>query len=841
MIFRTTLDQLQRERGMLEAGHDRFMQRQAALKDLNLDKAHGTILQNAIGRVTDNLRERIKEARTPSKGRPFAWVADLSALDPELLAYLGLVCCMEGVGRRSTRTKVLRHIGTRVEMEHFAVSLYAHDKGLAKRITDAAISRVSDSYKRNAMVRSEAAAAGFVQTKWTEERQIQAATPILSAVLEASEVFEIYNIIDKKSATSDKKAKKTFFYIGLLDDASEEIAEINKDISWSEPLFTPMLTRPHDWTSQNSGCYLDPSLAMLTPLVRNPSKKQRGMIEAALRSGRMQPALDALNAIQRTGYCINLYVHAAVRWAYDNNLQAGSTFPLREKIPYHKYPENFEELPVQEKASHAIRAHEVRTLNRAIDSDRSLMATDLKQIEELADEEVFYIPHSFDFRGRVYPVCMLNTHRSSHIKAMFLFANKLPLGERGAYWLAIQVASTGDFNKLSKASFSDRVQWVMDNAERLALIGNDFEATYDDGHPICWSKADKPFEFLAACREFYGFWTEGTEYKSGLAINLDGSASGIQHFAAATRTSRDAALVNLTPADKPQDIYQVVANLTIDKISKQQGIEADEWKRFGVGRKTVKRNVMTYCYSSSLYGFTDQLMIDFMEPLKRDVTKKLLPEHPFSNPLNAARLLARTNMESIREVVVGARDGMAFFQELARCMGARNSTVSFFTPVGFPVDNSYFKKRKTELKIYLYDKKVQSNSRTKLVLRKNNYDAVDTRSCASAIAPNVIHSLDASHLCETVLACLTNRKQVKDFILIHDSFGTHAANTDILFAKVRETFVAQYSNNCIYNNIKQQLIDHYQLTDDEIAALPAVPEKGDLELEDIISSDYCFA
>jgi DNA-directed RNA polymerase len=199
-------------------------------------------------------------------------------------------------------------------------------------------------------------------------------------------------------------------------------------------------------------------------------------------------------------------------------------------------------------------------------------------------------------------------------------------------------------------------------------------------------------------------------------------------------------------------------------------------------------------------------------------------------------------MESIREVVDGAREGMAFFQQLARCMGARNDTVSYFTPIGFPVDNSYFKKLKTELKIYLYDKKAESEAkRTKMVLRKDNFKAVDTKSCASAVAPNIIHSLDASHLCETVLACLTDRNQVTDFILIHDSFGTHAANTDTLFKLVRQTFVNQYAERCIYTDIKQQLIDHYKLNDEEIAELPDVPAKGDLKLEDVISSDYCFA
>lgn len=837
MEKRTTLDQLQREKGMFEAGHDRFMQRQAKLKDLNIDKAHSTILQAAIGNVSKNLEARIEEAKErTAAGRPYDWVADLSVIEPELLAYLGLVCCMEGHSLHATQTKVLSHMGMRIEMEHFAKKLFEYDAKLAKKITAEATSKgINNVYKRRLLLSGLAKEGGFTPEEWPEERQMKAANPILSSVLEASGVFETYDVIGKK--------KKTVVYIGITEEASEQVAELNQNLSWTEPMFTPMVTAPRDWCAQDSGCYLDPSIALLTPLVRGASRKQTKMINGALRSGRMQPALDALNAIQRTAYCMNEYTHAAVLWAYENNLQAGSTFPLREKVPYHKYPENFDDLDASDKKMHAKEAFDIRTLNRQIDCNRSLMHSDMQQIQPLAAEERFYLPHSFDFRGRVYPVCNLNTHRASHIKSLFLFADKKRIGERGAYWIAVQVANTGDFNKISKQSFASRVEWVMDNAERLAKIGNDFEATFDDGHDICWSEADKPFEFLAACREFFKFWVNGIDYESGLAINLDGSASGIQHFAAASLTTRDAALVNLTPTQEPQDIYQVVADLTASKLVNDNSNPAEEWRSYGINRKVVKRNVMTYCYSSSQYGFTDQLMSDFMKPLKDAVTKKKLAKHPFTDPHLAARLLAKVNMESIREVVDGARDGMAFYQGLARAFGNRNQTVSYFTPVGFPVDNSYYRPSKKRLRLYMYDKDAPAGEmvRKSIVLNKKGRK-VDTRSCASAIAPNIIHSLDAAHLCQTVLECLVNKgTQVRDFMLIHDSFGTHAANTDVMFAIVRKTFIAQYKDKCIYSDIKQQLIDYYKLTEEEAAALPDIPAKGDLSLDAIIDADYCFA
>lgn len=828
----TTLDQLQRERAMLEDGHDRFMQRQAKLKDLSIDKAHSKILVDAIPSVTQNIIERLTEAEEKGKqaGRPYNWLKDLKPLNPELLAYLGLVSCMEGLGLRATRTRTLKNIGGRIEMEHFGSKLYDHDRDFAKRVTDVALRASGSGHRRKQILRGIAAAEGFTPERWKEERLVQAAAPILSAVLEASGIFEIYEVIKKG---------KTYYYLGMTDQASIDIADVNADISWSEPMFTPMVTRPRDWVDLDSGVYLDPALASLTPLVRKTSGKQRGMIRSAIRTGRMQPAIAALNTIQRTSYVINDYTMAAVEWCWEMNIQPGSTFPARQRMPHHKYPDDYEELNDELKHFHRKKAHEVRMHNRDIDSGISLMHSDLKTAKDLQQHECFYLPHSFDFRGRVYPIPHFNQHRNDHVKSLFLFSERKRIGERGAYWIAVQVATTGDFDRMSKASFAERVEWVMDNAERLALIGNDFEATYDDGNAICWSKADKPFQFLAACRDFFGFWQQGIDYCSGLGIALDGSNSGIQHFAAQSKTETDGALVNLIPAERPQDIYQAVADKVTSSLEKDTSNEiASEWLRFGITRKHVKRNVMTYCYSSGHYGFTEQLMTDLMKPLHTEVLSGLRDKHPFDDPHKAAMLLSSENMNAIRIIIKGAADGMRFYQKIANILAKRGETMSWFTPIGFPVDNCYYKTSPHRVRLYLYDKDAPSKLERKSMVLMRPTNRIDSRGCTNAISPNMIHSMDSTHLLMTVLACAS--KNVRNFNLVHDSFSTHPSDTDTLFKTVREEFVSLYSE-CMYTNILNQIKSHFQLTEEELAQLPAVPEKGTLDLSDILESDYCFA
>lgn len=839
-VIASALQQLQREKAMLTDGHDRYMERQANLKDLSIDKVHSRLLLNAIPAVAADIEQELKTAQD-AHNRPFNWVKDIEGIDSELLAYAGLVCCMEAVGQQATRTKALNHIGGRIEMEHFAKGLYEFDKGLAERITNLVNLRNSGNQQRKTAIRHMAGVEGYKPQKWTQERCKQAATPVFNAVMRASGIFEEW---------TQTKGVKTIQRMGLTEEASEDIAKVNLQLSWNSPVFTPMITEPQPWVDVDNGCYLDPSLGHMTPLVRRASPKQMRMIRSAIRSGRMQPALDAINIIQNVPWRINEYVLSAVEWAWEEGLQPDKSFPMRNHLPVPPMPDNYEELSDKQKKAARAKSAAVRFLNRRCDGDRSNMASDLQQARDLRNYDQFWQPYSFDFRGRIYPIANFNSQRGDHIKSLFTLANAKPLGKTGPYWLAIHVANTGDFDKVSKKSFEARVQWVMDNIDRLVEIGHDFEGTYaGDEDKLYWSDADKPFAFLAACRELRGFWINGEDYVCGLPCNLDGSNSGVQHFSAASRTYEDAKLVCLVPMDEPQDIYRAVADYTNKLLVERLGQEKDadtrqaieEWLEHGIGRKECKRNTMCYGYSSEVYGFTDQIMEDFMAPLRNKVTAGEIKKHPFTKPHLAARILAETNWKSITTVIVGASKGMAFFQNMAEICGKLNETVSWFTPVGFPVDNSYYKTKAKRLRLYLYDKEAKMNRRSSVTLNVDDYKTVNTRKCASAISPNVIHSMDSSHLMSTVLKGA--ERGITDWMLIHDSFGTVPADTQKLFDVVREAFVEQYQDRCIYTELAQQTVEQLRYKGHEVedGLFGSVPDKGDLDIQAIKESLYCFA
>jgi DNA-directed RNA polymerase len=238
----------------------------------------------------------------------------------------------------------------------------------------------------------------------------------------------------------------------------------------------------------------------------------------------------------------------------------------------------------------------------------------------LADHERFWTAINMDWRGRVYGVPIFNLQREDCVRALFLFADGEPIGEEGLYWLKVHLANCGDDNKISKQPFDERVAWVDGNLSQIVAVAS------DPLSELWWTNADKPFMFLAACLELVDAVEEGPTYITRLPVFFDGSCNGLQHLCAMTRAS-EGTLVNLTPQSRPQDIYQTVA----DRVKQQREIDLPnegkhqlarmclDWvwdeRELARPRKTLKRNVMTYAYSSTKRGMADQLNEDIMKPL----------------------------------------------------------------------------------------------------------------------------------------------------------------------------------------------------------------------------------
>ena len=75
---------------------------------------------------------------------------------------------------------------------------------------------------------------------------------------------------------------------------------------------------------------------------------------------------------------------------------------------------------------------------------------------------------------------------------------------------------------------------------------------------------------------------------------------------------------------------------------------------------------------------------------------------------------------------------------------------------------------------------------------------------------------------------------LRHFAMVHDSFGVHAGDVDLLNRTLREEFVAMHSEPIMANFFKELLLATG-------VALPSLPPPGTLDIRQVLESPYFFA
>ena len=860
--------QVKLERLMIDNGEQRFTKRSNALKSTSLKNEPHKLITKALPAVAAELTKvfEAEEAKFNcggTKGRVFDFYKDVVGVDIDTLAYIGLNMCFDSILKFASQTTTMTSIGRRVELENWALGLKDYDPHMAKRI-EAKVTKdhTSQRYRIKA-ARIIANKGGYKPEKWDAPRCTKVGSCILNAVLKASDLFMVFDadpnpvsVVKSKGEVvrnKDGKAqvkRKTKWCIGLTDEAREELKTLEIDASWAEPMYGPMIVPPKPWTSFDTGCYYDPALAGSVSLVRGACKEQKDAIDRHFVNYVEPGYVKALNAIQATPLKINKGVLDALSWV-QSEIKDGRAIPkgslddfpiiVDPQLPI--VPENLMEMDADiiEEIFAERKEHHLKL--READASRENLRVVIKTATEMNEYEQFYLPWNFCWRSRMYPVSTFNYHRDDHVKALFLMANGKKVTAENRGWVMVAVANTGAFDGIDKKCLEDRMQWVDDNHLMIMEVAKDYKGTFDH-----WSAADKPFQYLAACQAYADMIDQGDDWVAYLPVGMDATNSGTQIYSALSLDTEDGRKTNLIPMPDCQDVYSDVAKQTVSVLNqrrKEGCMTAGLWLDFGVGRKQVKTNTMTYGYSSVVAGFTDQLVTQIMIPMRRSVAK-----HNIANPgelmkhhfgtrrqqTTNARYLAEINYNSVQNVTKSVAVGMEFLQGMTDAVSSEGKSVRWQTPSGFPVVMSYTKWTKKKTKVYLWDRKVKALVRKQVTTREPNPYQIDKRKMRAAVAANYVHSLDASLMQSTVLLCLDN--DITDYFMIHDSFATTVQDTWTMYHCIRHSFVATFKDKCLYaefeKHIRQRLANPEQ-------KLPAIPKKGNLDLNGVLESEYCFS
>lgn len=846
-------------------GYDRYIKQQdSAVASLGGHASSEAVklIRGSIPLVSSQISDWIAENDHGGRGRRHVSLAILKRLDVDLLAFLALNSVFNGITKEHTIAAIQDIIGAQVEAELTCLDLEeAQGRKVAKRVKQQ-VAKNSSSRARKRIFSKLSKEHLPDQVSWPQDRKVRVAEPLLNAVLIAlPELFELVTI--------PKGVNNRAVIIRLTDAGVQLMGSLRESMGWMAPIHRPMVVPPRPWTAYDTGCYYEDRAARTVKLVRTFNKDHEQLIRTAISDGQMDYVLKAVNTIQSTAWQVNHDIFDLICWAFGEGitgvgLPANSLMPVPPKLD----KDLWDTMSQQERKGHRITLAGIHERNRGIVADQTVMLRDLETARELVGYHSFWLPHNLDFRGRVYPVPHFSHQRADPIKALFQFAEGKPLGEFGAGWLSIHLANCGDFDKVSKSAFDTRLQWVEDNELMICQIGKDPKSTVDR-----WKEADSPFMFVAACIDYYHWVQSGRSgsYVSKLAVALDGSNSGLQHYAAALRSKEEAAFVSLIPSDTPADLYQTIADQVVSamKIEASEGnLLASTCLAAGVGRKEVKRNVMTFAYSSEQFGFRQQLMDDLMRPLNEDVFMGRKETNPYAvfrkdkdgeptddldGGFSASGYIAAKVWQAVTKTVTKATEGMDFFKRVASVLAHERLPLIWTTPLGLPVVHRYSIWETKTLELALYDRSMPVTEakpkdrltedgtgvlrRVSMNLRTVPTDRIDKDKARSAVAPNVIHSMDGSHLMLTVLNA--SAEGLTDFTLIHDSFGTHAGATQRFFQIIRESFVEMYENYCPFDEVRAYALE--VLSEDGAEKLPPLPTKGDMDLNVVLDANYAFA
>lgn len=835
--------QLELEDEMVGCGIKRFeaMTSKLKTKGKESETAYGSILaKRLIEPIRNGIVAFIDDASSGRPGPKHSAVQFLMLLPAEVAAYLAVKNILDTISKKPTIQRVALSIANAIQDEVLMGRYKLADKTEHKVTMSRLRDSTSTRHKRT-VARLMAKRVG-VTSEWTETERLHLGKKLIEIVRETTGLVEL-----KRHTVG---SNDTPYFVEATEDTMNWIKKSSDALSFLAPAYMPTLVPPKPWTSPWSGGYWHPEHKRLT-IVKT---RNRNYLEE-LEGSNPVAVYSALNAMQETPWQVNKPVLEALRRAWKADMKIKG-IPAAEKLEPRPKPHDIETNEDARKewkrdAAMTYTAEGKRKAKR-IQLDRTLALAG-----KFRDEAAIYFPHTMDFRGRAYAVPMfLNPQGADVTKALLTFADGKPLGDGvAAGWLAIHGANTYGNDKVS---LEDRVEWAETNT---AAIVSSAEDPFGEAFPF-WTKADKPWQFLAFCYEWAGFQREGYGFVSCLPIAMDGSCNGLQHYSAALRDPVGGKAVNLVPSTMPADIYAEVAKVTLgyveafarpelsgsEKLSEvtslfakpmaswaEWGIDAQamasRWLAFGIDRKITKRSVMTLPYGSqqrSCRDFIEEAMREKLEDGKPNVFRESKDKDGL---FYAAFWLTPLVWHAIGEVVTAARTGMNWLKDCAKLAAAENLPIYWRTADGFQVMQAYPETASRRIKTHI------DGAITFLSLREQSTEKLDRREQQQGIAPNWVHSQDATAL--RMFVNLARENGLKHFALIHDSYGTVAADVEMMGACLRRAFVNLYSD---FDPLAEFRVDiHLLLSEKAESNLPPLPEKGTLDLSLVEEADFFFA
>lgn len=497
----------------------------------------------------------------------------------------------------------------------------------------------------------------------------------------------------------------------------------------------------------------------------------------------------------------------------------------------------------------------------------------------------------------------INIQGADYQKAVVEFSVGLPLdfdgdGEGGEFAIIKTICNhwgkdSGNGVKTDKLTRSACRKWLKSEEDWI------LDCVEDPLNNQKWMAADKPLQFLAAAME----WSEYLKYRethddykfvSRLCDPNDASCSGAQILSAMTKDEVGCFHTNLMNRDV-QDLYMAVAKKVTENLMNVW--ESDGLAQDWLGRQNILDAILRVCNGESDEVLGDESVrliqelsetgkscedifdevykkLSDVERLRysliiRDLVKKPVMVKFYSGTRygniehcsafivkkgwedffrcdgtgKAASYMGNLIYDSINQVISGAGKVMEWFIHVADVFGNLDLPVKWTTLVGFKASLKKLAMKNLRINVpFTGDKlnKIQVKVPKYEVLEDGTvHQYLDTAKMKSGIAPDIVHSLDASLIMSVAERC--KREGINHLLMIHDSLGSHCCFSKRFNRIIREQFIELFSQDVLgnlYEEFKSQLpVDQQNLL--------LSPEQfgivyGNFDLKEMLDSFFCF-
>jgi DNA-directed RNA polymerase len=771
-------EQVNFERDAIKCGLDKLRKQTKDLEDKQYASAtaYGTasmdmLLPLVVERIEETVEYQVKRGKN---GVSFKHIHEyLRDVEPLAAAGIALKVTFDRVfstkDGASQLVNVTDAIGQAVEQECQMQYYERVCPGLLKVIKDNYWHRACGTHQKLVVVRTLINRSDVTPWKtWQRDVRVKLGNWLLSCIMDASGWF---------TRDMQREGRKTVNYVIATPDFMKIKDEVMAQCELFSPIAYPMLIEPNNWTNERHGGYLLNEIRMCHDLVR---RGDRTRIQG-------ETPLAALNKIQKVAYTLNPFVTMVANHLMDKGISVGKFIPIVD----YPLPVKPVDIDTNKEARQSYKRDCAEIYNKKADVYRRSCRTrmTMEAVDLFKDKEMFFIPHSFDYRGRMYPIPSFLTMQDTDFgKSLLKFYEGSKLTPDAEDWLSFQVATTYGHDK---ETIKYRLEWTTNNHHLITRIAEDPIGCLPD-----WESAEEPWLFLAACDEYYHCCIKRDRDYTALPVAVDATCSGLQILAGLCRDASTASLVNVLPGKRPADAYRTVAEHAKPNVP--------ESIRPHMDRKVVKRVVMTVPYNAKPHSnrgyIRDALKEKGVEIEKDDLTKTV----------KAVRA-------AMDEIVPGPMAVMTWFEtEVGKAIKRGESQLQWCTPSGFVVTQRLMKK-------LFKDVELQLLGRVKIRVSTEDSDKVDLSHHKNATAPNVIHSLDAS------LLHLASLRFDAPLSVIHDSVLCRATDMSALSSIVREVYMHLFAEHDYLKDFAAQ-----------IGAETEPPIIGDLKPESVIESTYFF-